>query len=88
MENTVKLTTAVKSGSDTIEELTFRPPTIAEIRKLGYPMMFRGDDTMVNTEVAAKYASILSGEPPSVINKLSIPDFTMVLGKVCSFFGA
>ena len=59
MENTVKLTTAVKSGSDTIEELTFRPPTIAEIRKLGYPMMFRGDDTMVNTEVAAKYASMV-----------------------------
>lgn len=87
-DNVVKLTAVVKNGTDTIDKLTFRAPTVAEIRKLGLPMIFHGEDLCVNTDVAAKYASLLSGEPPSVIDKLSIPDFTLVIGKVCSFFGA
>lgn len=75
---TIKLRTPIQFGSTTIAELTVRPPTGKDLRRLqtqtGYEM-----DTVL------ALAGRLSGQPDGVIDRLSGDDLAEVIEVVSGF---
>ena len=85
-----KLQEPIEHGGKTIEELTIRPPTTAEIRKVGgfpYKTDFSKEgEPDIDTDRAAKFLSICAGIPPSVVDKMDIGDFQAACTTIYSFF--
>lgn len=73
-----KLEKPIMHGSETISELTFREPVAKDLRAL--PVDPKTGDLL---DLAAK----LAAQPPSVIDKLSIPDAVKVLELVGNALG-
>lgn len=85
-----KLQEPIEHGSKMIEELSIRPPTTAEIRKVGgfpYKTDFvKEGEPDIDTDRCAKYLSICAGIPPSVVDKMDIGDFQAACITIYSFF--
>lgn len=87
MEQTVKLSSVIKNGTDEISEITLREPTGLDVTKLGVPFYFHGEDMKIDMSVVAGYISRLGAVPPSVVNKISPKDMINFAGVVGGFFG-
>lgn len=75
----VKLRDPIMFGSRVIEELSIRKPKAKDMRKFSMnPAM--GD--------MLDLASVLAGEPTSVIDELSVPDMSRVIEVIGDFLGA
>lgn len=86
--DTLALSEPLTIGSEIVSVLTFKRPTVAEVRKIGYPIYFSDEgDLKINADVAAKYICALASIPPSAVDRMSISDFTAAVGKIGSFFG-
>lgn len=81
---------AVPAHGEDVRELTFRPPTGADIMKCGNPVTF---DPFVeparvgfdDAKMAAMMAT-LAAVPPSAIGKLDPRDFVSIAWKLSGFF--
>lgn len=86
-----KLHEPIQHGGQMINELDIRPPTTAEIRKVGgFPyktdFLTKGGEPDIDTDRAAKFLSICARIPPSVIDKMDIGDFQAACVTIYSFF--
>lgn len=87
MSQTFTLSQSVKHGAEELFELTFREPTPNDVNELGLPYRLNADlTTQPIPAVCAKYISRLAGIPTSVVDKLSLSDYTMLLYLVVAFF--
>lgn len=87
MSKTFALSQPVKHGTEEIHELTFREPTPTDVNELGLPYRLHADLTSEPVPaVCAKYISRLAGIPTSVVVKLTLSDYTMLLYLVVAFF--
>jgi hypothetical protein len=73
----IKLKDPVSHGSETIKELEIRKPKAKDLKEM--PLMNQ------NIGHFLTMASNLSGQPPSVIEELSIPDMQEVVAVVQNF---
>lgn len=73
---TVKLQEPISFGSRVIDELIIRKPKAKDMRK--FPMNPAMGDML-------DLASVLAGEPTSVIDELSVPDMTSVIEVIGNF---
>jgi hypothetical protein len=78
---TVKLRKPIQFGSQVIEELTFRPVTAKDLRRLPVLDGFSMDTVLV-------LAGRLSGQPDPVIDKLTGADLAEVIDLVTGFMPA
>jgi hypothetical protein len=78
---TIKLRTPIQLGTETIEELVFRPPTGKDFRRLQTQTGYEIDTVLA-------LAGRLSGQPVPVIDKLSGDDLTEVFAIVSGFMPA
>lgn len=87
MSQTFTLSQSVKHGAEELFELTLREPTPNDVNELGLPYRLHADlTTQPIPAVCAKYISRLAGIPTSVVDKLSLIDYTMLLYLVVAFF--
>lgn len=87
MSQTFTLSQPVKHGAEELFELTFREPTPKDVNDLGLPFRLHADlTTEPIPDVCAKYISRLAGIPTSVVDKLPLSDYTMLLYLVVAFF--
>lgn len=88
MERNYKLSVPVTWGDKDLAEITLRPATTLQIRKIGkLPYYF--DEKMnviMLTDVMAEYISECSALPPSVVNQLNAHDFQVIALSYLSFF--
>ncbi|MCM1513330.1 MAG: phage tail assembly protein [Oxalobacter formigenes] len=88
---TVALAAPVEHGSEMLTGLTIRPIRTKDLIEIGniYTMASDGEDVGIdiNMKRVAKYLSRLAALPPSVIARLSMPDFMACQEVVLSFFG-
>lgn len=75
----VKLREPIEFGSRVVEELSIRKPKAKDMRK--FPMNPAMGDML-------DLASVLAGEPTSVIDELSVPDMTSVIEVIGDFLGS
>jgi hydroxylamine reductase (hybrid-cluster protein) len=75
---TVKLREPLEFGKEIIVELTFRPPTAKDLRKLQIRTGFELDYVL-------RLAGTLSGQPDVVIDKLAGEDLEEVVAVVSGF---
>lgn len=78
---TVKLRTPIVLGKETVTELTFRPPTGKDFRKLRMEKGLELDAVLV-------FAGRLAGQPDIVIDKLEGEDLAEVIGIANVFMAA
>lgn len=78
-ERTIKLAEPIQFGSETIEELVFRKPKAKDFRSMPVDP---GVGDLLNL------AGRLAGQPPSVIDDLSVEDMLAVLEIVEGFIPA
>ena len=76
---TVELQDPIEFGSRVIDQLTIRKPKAKDMRK--FPLNPSMGDML-------DLASVLAGEPTSVIDELSVPDMTRVVEVIGDFLGA
>lgn len=89
MTQTFALSQPVKHGTEELTLLELREPTPADVNAMGLPYRLHADLTSEPVPaVCAKYISRLAGIPPSVVEKLTLSDYTMLLYVVVSFFNA
>lgn len=84
---TFTLSQPIQHGSEQIFELTLREPAAKDVNDLGLP--FKLDASLLSEPVpavCAKYISRLAGIPPSVVEKIALSDYTMLLYRVVAFF--
>ena len=84
---TFTLSKPIQHGNSESTELTLREPTARDVNDLGLP--FRLDASLISEPVpavCAKYISRLAGIPPSVVEKIALSDYTMLLYRVVAFF--
>lgn len=74
----VKLKEPIEFGSRTIEELVIRKPKAKDMRK--FPLNPQMGDML-------DLASVLAGEPTSVLDELSVPDMTRIIEVIGDFLG-
>lgn len=74
----IKLAQPVKFGSQVVDELTIRPPTGKDFRRLKVESGYEMDATL-------ELAERLSGQPRPVVDGLSGDDLTRVLEVVAGF---
>lgn len=87
MDQTFTLSVPVQHGSEELTELTLREPTPKDVNALGLPYKLHADLTSEPVPaVCAKYISRLAGIPPSVVEKVALSDYTMLLYMVVAFF--
>lgn len=84
---TFTLSQPIQHGTTEIVELTLREPTTKDVNDLGLP--FKLDASLISEPVpvvCAKYISRLAGIPTSVVEKIALSDYTMLLYRVVAFF--
>ncbi len=84
---TFTLSQTIQHGTTEIVELTLREPTTKDVNDLGLP--FKLDASLISEPVpavCAKYISRLAGIPTSVVEKIALSDYTMLLYRVVAFF--
>ena len=95
MTQTLTLTKPITAHGDTLEELTFREGTTADIIKCGFPMKYyissdpevKEQEAKVDVYVATQLIIELTGIPRSSVNQLAPKDFMDAVGIATSFFG-
>lgn len=80
------LSKPVFQGTEQITELKFRELAPADIERIGYPFVFRGQDMRLDVTTIMQYASLLASVPPSVLKSMSKKDFNAMVALVGSFF--
>lgn len=89
---TVALSKPIPAHGEEVTELTFREPTVKDVRQIGLPQRLwpSGDGDSVSVEVRAdvvgQYIARLAAVPLSSVDKLSIADFNACMGVVMGFF--
>lgn len=78
---TLKLRTPIEFGSQTIEELTFRPGRLEDMKGLSIRAALAIDDVIT-------IACRLSGQPTAVIGKLGAADAGEVIAIATDFYAA
>lgn len=77
---TIKLLCPIQIGSESIEEITIRPPTGKDLRKLRMDPGYELDTFLM-------LASRLSGQTDAAIDRLAGDDLQTVLETVSDFLG-
>lgn len=80
----VALTRQIEAHGEKIDKLTIREPTVAEIRKCGYPI---DGNARLDAEAGAKLIAACAEIPPSSVDAMSPKDFTAAMGALAGFFG-
>ena len=84
----VTLSKALPGGET---ELDLREPTVDDVSDIGYPFLVistdNGSAIQLQPKVVLKYASRLSGTPPSSLKALSLSDLSRLQEAVMGFFG-
>ena len=90
--NTVQLSKPITAHGEETSELTFREPTVKDIRQIGLPQRLvpSADGESVSVEVRAdivgQYIARLAAVPLSSVDQLAIKDFNVCMGVVMGFF--
>jgi len=90
--STVQLSKPITAHGEETAELTFREPTVKDIRQIGLPQRLvpSTDGESVSVEVRAdivgQYIARLAAIPMSSVKQLSIKDFNACTGVVMGFF--
>jgi hypothetical protein len=94
LPNEVLLSKPYKAHGSDVQHLTFREPTVPEIRRLGYPfrtgLNAQGVPSALEEipDVVGNYIALLAKPPlpPSTVNQMTPADFSRCSGAVLSFF--
>ena len=73
-----KLIDPIKFGEDTITELEFIKPQVKHLKKL--------DGATGDVSKTAKMIEVCANIPPSVVDEISLKDFTEIANFVTGFF--
>lgn len=78
----------IEHAGETILELDLKEPNTKLAKQLGMPYSVDAEGApQVNPQICAAYLSKLAGLPPSVIEKISLPDFNVLCWQILLFFG-
>jgi hypothetical protein len=87
----VTLSSPVEAHGETLKELTFRPPTGADVDACGYPFTMGGtEDSPVIAPVAGAITKMivrLANVPASTVKALPLSDWNACAMVVLGFFG-
>lgn len=87
---TFELTKPIVNGSEEIQSLTIKEPTIKVIRKIGLPFVMggaAGSSFEIDADRVARYLVALCALPPSAIDQISAADFVGITKVISDFFG-
>lgn len=86
----IKLSKPIIHGEETINELSFRTPKSTEVIEFGYPIIAHVNEEGASMEfkmkIIMKYASRLSGYPPSSFDDIELSDLMAIANEIANFF--
>jgi hypothetical protein len=85
---TLTLTTPIDAHGEALSALTFRPLTVEDFDRVGYPIRMGGDGTYEPIpDRISELISRLAAIPRSSVTQMSVADWHDALGLIVSFFG-
>lgn len=90
--STVQLSKPITAHGEETAELSFREPSVKDIRQIGLPQRLLPDGDSVAVEVradvVAQYIARLAAIPMSSVDQLAIRDFNACMAVVMGFFNS
>lgn len=83
-----ELVTPIQAHDEELTKLSYRRPTVAEVRKIkALPYKVdKNEDVSLDMDVVAKYIAVCASIPPTSVDQLDLSDLNTLAWAIARFF--